>query len=153
PEAVWRYHFRGSTDQICHFFGGRDAGRVDVPNTGADLVRVLKAGERPEQFHVGARGLNGDHVCVQLGDGVDDVVELAVTHVRVDLRFVSDAGRTQPKSIDSPAQILRPFRSAQRKSFAKSGFVYLDDAETCGFEIGNFIADRQRNLAGGFTPR
>ena len=46
----------------------------------------------------------------------------------MNLRFVSDAGRTEPKRIDSPTQVLRPLRSPQRKSLAKCRFINLDDA-------------------------
>ena len=71
---------------------------MDIPDARSDFVRILEVHEGFEQLHVRAGGLDGDDVGIQRGDGVDDVVEFAVAHVGVDLRFIPHAAAERRKA-------------------------------------------------------
>lgn len=90
PEVVWGDEGGGFFEELGHFFDGGDARGVDVPDAGADFVRITVAGEGVEEFHVGSGGFDGDDVGIELADGFDDVVEFGVAHVGVDLGGIGD---------------------------------------------------------------
>src|SRR5712691_1473113 len=92
PQALERDHALGLFEQLQHLPGVRHPRRVDVVYTRTDLVGIAELAEALEQLHVGARGLDGDHVGIERRDRGQDVVEFGVAHVRVDLRPVRDAG-------------------------------------------------------------
>lgn len=66
--------------------------RVDVVHARADLVRAVEVVEGIEQFHIGTRGFDGDHVGVHAGD------------------------------IGCPAEVVGPLRFAQWQAFVQRGF-------------------------------
>jgi hypothetical protein len=88
-----------------------------------------------------------------LHDRRDDVLELRVTHVRVDLRRVPRARGGKPAGFDGPREILISVLLPEREAFAKRGLVDLDDADPGGFEVANFLPDRQRDLPAGHPAR
>lgn len=96
------------------------------------LVKVV---EGVEQFHVGARDFDRDHVGVHAGDVGNDIVELRIAHVGVDLRFVSHAVGGDAERFHRPAQIVGPLRFAQWQAFAQRGFVDLDHANAGLFQV------------------
>ena len=57
------------------------------------------------------------------------------------------------KAVDRPVEIGLPLRFAQRQAFAQRRLVDLDHAGAGGFEIGDLVADRQRDLPAGFAAR
>src|SRR5437762_2344394 len=116
---------------------------MDVINARPDLVRITELHEYVQKLHLGTRGLDGDDIRVHRGDRLDDVVELAVTHVGVYLRPVFDAGGRKPKGLHRPLEILRPVRLPERQSFADRRFVDLDDRRTALFKVRDFVAYRQ----------
>ena len=126
---------------------------MDVIDARADLVRIFEIGEALEQLHVGARRLDGDHVGIERCDRRHDVVEFAVAHVRVDLRRVGDARSREPEAVDRPFQVCFVLDSAQRQSFAQSGLVDLNEADTRFLEIERFIPDRESDLLTGDRAR
>ena len=126
---------------------------MDVVHTGADFVRVVEVVEGFKQLHVGTRGFDGDDVGIQVGDGLDDVVEFAVAHVGVDLGFIRHAVGADSESEDGPVQISLPLVFFQRQAFTQRRFVNLDDAETGFFEVKHFVADGERDLQAGFGTR
>jgi len=64
--------------------------RVDVVDTGADLVGVAVMLEGVKELHVGLGGFNGDDISIETLDGGEDVVEVGVAEVGVGLELVSD---------------------------------------------------------------
>src|SRR6266480_1415335 len=97
--------------------GARDARRVDVVHARPDLVGILVLAERLQQLGPRARALDRDHVGVHLLDHPDDVVELAVAHVRVDLGRVRHAARGETERVHRPLEVRRPFRPLERQAF------------------------------------
>src|SRR5262249_41629662 len=82
--------------------------RMDVVNTGADLVRIPVVPESIEQLHLRTRRLDRDHIGIHRADRVDNVVDLGVAHMRVDLRLVTHAGGADAEAIDGPIEIGLP---------------------------------------------
>ena len=91
PQAFQRHYADGFAQQMLHFGFGGHARAVDVVHARTDVVGVFEFTKRGQQIHVGARSFNGNHIRIHAGDGGQDVVELAVTHVGVDLRAVCRA--------------------------------------------------------------
>ena len=126
---------------------------MDVIDAGADFVRVVEVVERFEQFHVGARGFDGDDVGVQVGNRLHDVVEFAVAHVGVDLCLVFHAVGADAEGVYRPVEVGLPLFFFQRQAFAQRRFVDLDDAEAGFFQIQHFVADGKRDLQAGVGTR
>src|SRR5262249_16986802 len=126
---------------------------MDVPNTRADFVRVFELREGIEERHVGSGGFDGNHVRVQGGDGFDDVIKFAITHVRMNLCLVSDAGRGQLESADRPLEVGSPVCPAEWQALAERGFINLDYPDAGFFEIEHFVTDGERDLQSGLAAR
>ena len=111
-----------------------------------DFVRIVELFKRFQQFHIRARGFDGNHVRIQRGDGIHDVVELAIAHMGVDLRVVFRHRGIDTESFHPPCQIRIPVATLQRQAFPQGRFVDLDDTDTGGFQIRHFIAQREGYL-------
>lgn len=72
-----------------------NTGRVDVVDTGADLVGVAVLLEGGEELHVTLGGLNGDDISIETLDGGEDVVKVGVAEVGVGLELIGDTGGGQ----------------------------------------------------------
>ncbi|MNT70291.1 hypothetical protein D3C72_2086570 [compost metagenome] len=81
---------------------------MDVVHAGADLIGILKVLEGVEQLHVRARGFDGDHIGIHVGNRCNDVVELRIAHMGVDLRFVAHATHGNAEGLHGPVQVLLP---------------------------------------------
>src|SRR5712691_5404205 len=132
---------------------GRHAGRVNVVDTGADLVRILVLFEALQQLGTGTGALDRDHVRIHALDDAQHVVELAVAHMRVNLRGVAHTCRREAERIDGPLQIARPVRAAQRQTLAEGRLVDLNHPDAGRLEVDHLIADGQGDLLGGFRAR
>ncbi|MNP82566.1 hypothetical protein D3C76_1812440 [compost metagenome] len=64
----------------------------------------------------------------------------------MDLRFVLRHRGVDTEGLDTPFQIRRPVATTQRQTFTQRRFINLDDANTGGFQIGDFVTKCQRNL-------
>ena len=129
-------------ESIDDFLFGRNARRVDVVNTRAHLRFELGVVQGVEQLEVRTASFERNHVGVHVVDVADDVVEFAIAHVRVDLRFGLDLGVNQTECRNGPVEVfLVPVALAERQLFAKSGFVNLDDSDAVLFEVQNFVTD------------
>ena len=86
-----------------------------------------------------------DHIRIHVHDGVDDVVELGVTHVCMNLRAVCDSRGSQTKCIYAPFQVCRPILSAGAE------WVQIDEPCLCvdlDREAENLYRDAYIVLAG-----
>lgn len=93
----------------------RDTGRVDIVDTGPDLVGVTELLEGREQLEVRLGRLDGDDVRIKTLDRGEDVVEVGVAEVRVGLGRVSDTGGGELEGVDSPGEVAVPVDAAERK--------------------------------------
>src|SRR5437763_6416475 len=122
--AVWVYPDLRVAQHALHALQGRDdlgrtrhPRRVDVVHPRADLVGILVLAERLQQLGARARAFDRDDVRVHLLDHADDVVELAVTHVGVDLGRVRHAARGQAERVHRPVEVRRPIGPFERQAF------------------------------------
>src|SRR6267154_5263031 len=153
PDLRAIQHARHALQRAGDFRHGRHAWRVNVVDAGADLVGVLVVLEPLEQLRAGAGALDRDHIRVHALDDPQDVIELAVAHMRVNLGPVAHTRRRQPERVHRPLLVGGPIGPAQGQAFAQRRFVYLDHADARRFEIDDLVADRQRDLLGGFRAR
>ncbi len=131
----------------------RNARRVNIPDSGSNLIRISESYKGFEKLHVRSRRLDRDHVCIESRDRFDDVIKLTVTHVSMDLRFIANTGRGKAKRFDGPLEVGWPIASAQGQPFPQRRFIDLNDLDAGGFQIENFIADCQSDLPRGLAAR
>lgn len=104
-----------------------NTGGVDVVDTGADVAGVLLVNEDAEQLGIGLGVLNGENIGVESGNGVEEVLELRVTEVRVDLSTVGDTGGGQLEGVDGPLEVGNALgASAEGKTLTESGLIDLE---------------------------
>src|SRR5579875_2725097 len=107
---------------------------MNIVDARSYLVWVFVRTESFKQLHARTCRLHGDNISVQCSNRWEDVLKLAIAHMRVNLRFVLDTAGRQFKRLDGPIQIGWPVRATQRQSFTQSRFVYLNNPYTSGFE-------------------
>ena len=100
-----------------------------------------------------AGGLDGDYVGIHGGNGLDDIVELGITHVRVDLGVVDHARGTQTEGSHRPLEIVLPLSLTQGQAFAQGGLVDLDHLDTGALEILHLVAQGKGDLLTGLGAR
>jgi hypothetical protein len=105
--------------------GGNDRG-VNVIRSRAQTLVVTNFLEGHQGRVVAAGVLNRVHVGVEFVNGIHAVMELAVTHVRVDLRFAFCMRRGQAEGVHRPFEILLFGHGTQGHGFAQRGFVHLN---------------------------
>src|SRR5437667_1789239 len=132
---------------------GRHAGRVNVVHTRADLVGILVVLESLQQLRAGAGVLDRDHIRIHALDHPQHVVELAVAHMRVNLRAVTHPGGREAEGVHGPLQVRGPIGAPQRQSFPEGGLINLNHPYARRLEIEHLVADRQRDLFGRFRAR
>lgn len=124
-----------------------NTGRVDVIDTGTDVTGVGLINEDLEQLSVRLAVLNAQNIGVQRSNGVEEVLELRVTEVRVDLGAVGDAGGGQTESTDSPGQVvLALLAGTERETLTESGLVDLDDLDAGSLEVNNLVTEGKSQL-------
>ena len=122
---------------------------MDIVHARAHLRLEMRLVERVEQLEVGTARLERNHVGIHGVDIADNVVELAVAHVRVDLRLGLDLRVHQAERGDGPVEVfLVPVALAQRQLLAEGGLVDLDNLDAVLFEVQDFVADGKADLLG-----
>lgn len=102
-------------DAVLDLLLAGDTRRVDVIDTGADVVLVAEFLEGGEELHVALRGFDGNDIGVETLDRREDVVEVGVTEVRVGLGLVLNTSSRQAEGIDSPGEVSVPVLAAERQ--------------------------------------
>lgn len=126
---------------------GGDTGRVDVVDTGSDVAGVLLVDEDAEQLGIGLGVLNGEDIGIEGSDGVEEVLELRVTEVRVDLSAVGNTGGGQLEGVDGPLEVGNALgASAEGKTLTESGLIDLDDLDTGGLKVNDLVTDGEGEL-------
>lgn len=148
PELLFWQDLQQSVDLIDHLLYRRDARGVDVVDAGADLLLVADLLEDTQQRVSAAGRLYRDDVGIHRLDGVDDVVELAVAHMRVDLRLAAGAGHAAAEGIDGPRLVRGDVFATQRIALLEGRLVHLDDADARVLQVVDLVADGQCDLCG-----
>lgn len=73
--------FEHGLESVLDLLSSGNTRRMDVVDTGANLVRVTIVFEGVEKLHVGLRGLDGDDVGIKTLDGGEDVIEVGIAEV------------------------------------------------------------------------
>ena len=134
-------------DAVLNLLLGGNTGRVDVVDTGSDMAGVGLVLEDLQELSIGLGVLNGENIGVQSSDGVEEVLELGVTEMRVDLSVVGDTSSSKTERVHSPLEVCLTLGSRpQRKTFTKSRLVNLDDLHTASLEINNLVTESKSEL-------
>lgn len=147
PELVWLEVLEHLLDAVLDLLLAWDTGRVDVVDTGADVAGVSLVNEDLQELGIGLGVLDGEDIGVKGGDGVEEVLELGVTEVRVDLGGVLNAGGGQAERLDGPVEVGNTLLAgAEGKTLTESGLVDLDDEHTSVLEVNNLVAEGKSKL-------
>ncbi|GFZ50689.1 LOW QUALITY PROTEIN: hypothetical protein JCM24511_08447 [Saitozyma sp. JCM 24511] len=135
-------------DTVLDLLLSRDTGRVDVVDTGADLVRVAVRLEDVEKLEVGLGGLDRDDVGVETLDGGEDVSEVRVAEVRVDLDVVLDARGGEAERVDGPTEVVVPVGLAEGETLTDGRLVDLDGLDAGVGKVDDLVAEGEGELLG-----
>ena len=102
-------------DAVLDLLLGGDTRRVDIVDTGADLVGVTVVPEGGEELHVALRCFNGDNVSVETLDRGEDVIEVGIAEVGVSLGSVADTSSRKLESVNGPTKVVIPVNTAERQ--------------------------------------
>lgn len=106
-------------EPLCNLFFTRNTRRVDVVDTGTDLVGVTILLERMQQFHVTLGELDGNDISVKALDRWEDIIKVRVAEVRVSLSNIRNTSSGKFERVDSPLQVLIPIGTTQWQLNAK----------------------------------
>lgn len=120
--------------------------RVNVVDTGANLVGVAVVLEGVEKLHVGLGGLDGDDIGVETLDGGEDVVEVGVAEVRMGLELIGDASSRELEGVNGPLEIGIPVRAAKGETLTDGGLVDLDGTNAGLLEVNDLVAEGKSEL-------
>jgi len=136
-------------DAVLDLLLGRNTGRVDVVDTGTDVAGVLLVNEDAEQLGIGLGVLDGQDIGIESSNGVEEVLELRVTEVRVDLSAVGDTGGGQLEGVDGPLEVGNALSAGtEGKTLTESRLIDLDDLDASGLEVNNLVTDGEGELLG-----
>ena len=114
-EKVLRDGRKHRSNTVLNLLLAGDARRVNVVDTGADLVGVAEALEGVEQLQVALGRLDGDDIGIKVLDGAEDVVEVGVAEVGVGLQSIGDTGGGELEGRKSPREVSLPVNLAERE--------------------------------------
>lgn len=72
-------------DSVLDLLLAWDTRRVDIVDTRTDVTRIRLIDEDLEKLGIRLAVLDGENISIKSSDGVEEVLELGVTEVRVDL--------------------------------------------------------------------
>ena len=126
----------------------RHDGGVHVVDAGAEVAGVAVLGQRDDHLVARARVLDRKHVGVEAVDCGEDVRKLRVAEVRHDLRRGRGDDGRELERVDGPVEVGGPALLLEREALAEGRLVDLDDAAPRLLEVGDLVAEGQRELVG-----
>lgn len=149
PELLRAEVLQHLRDALLDLLLRRDTRSVDIVDTRSDVTGVGLVNEDLEELSIGTRVLNGENISVESSNGVEEVLELRVTEVRVDLSGVLNTSGGKLEAVDGPVQVsLTLLAGAERETLTESGLVDLDNVDTVLLKIDNLVAESQSELHG-----
>jgi hypothetical protein len=103
------------TQTLLDLLASGDARRVDIVNTGADLVSISVVLEGLEQLHVALGRLDRDDIGIQTLDGWENIIEVGVAEVGVGLRGIGDTSGGETEGVNGPSEVAIPIGTTKRK--------------------------------------
>ncbi|KAM3072695.1 hypothetical protein ACMFMF_011920 [Clarireedia jacksonii] len=147
PKLFWLEELQHLLNSVLDLLLTWDTRRVDVVDTRADVTWVSLINEDLEELSIRLAVLNGENISVKSSNGVEEVLELGVTEMRVDLGRILNTGDGETERLDSPVKISLTFLTgAERKTLTKSWLVDLNDVNTGSLKVNNFITKSQSKL-------
>jgi hypothetical protein len=90
------------------------------------VARIGLVNEDLQELGIRLGVLDGQDVGIQSADGVEEVLELRVTEVRVDLSGVLDTSSRELEAVDGPLQVgITLLARAKGKTLTKRGLIDL----------------------------
>ena len=123
-----------------------DTGRVDVVDTGANLVGVSVGLEDIEELEVGLGSLDGDDIGIESLDGGEDVSEVRVTEVGVDLDVVLNTRGGESERVDGPLEVGVPVLLSERETLSDGGLIDLDGLDAGVGEVDDLVSKSEGEL-------
>lgn len=147
PELLWLQELEHLLDAVLDLLLRRNTWGVDVIDTWADVAWVSLIDEDLQELSIRLRVLDGENIGVKSGDGVEEVLELGVTEVRVDLGRVLNTGGRQAESLDSPGEVLSALLSgAEWETLTESWLIDLNDGDTGSLKVDDLVAEGKSKL-------
>lgn len=147
PELLWLEVLEHLLDAVLDLLLAWDTGRVDIIDTWADVAGVGGVDEDLEELGIGLGVLDGEDIGIEGSDGVEEVLELGVTEVRVDLGGVLNTGDGQAERLDGPVEVGNALLAgAEGETLTESGLVNLDDEHTSVLEVNNLVTEGKSKL-------
>jgi len=147
PELLGLEVLKHLLDAVLDLLLAGNSGRVDVVDTGTDVSGVVLVNEDLEELSVTLAVLDGEDISVEGGDGVEEVLELRVTEVRVNLSGVLDTSSRKLEAVYGPVEVsLTLLAGTERETLTESRLVNLDDVNTGSLKINNLVAESESKL-------
>lgn len=93
----------------------RNTRRVNIIDTGANLVGVAVVLEGVKEFHVSLGSLDRDNISVEALDGWEDIIEVRVAEVGVSLEGVANTSGGKLEGVNGPLEVSIPVSTTERK--------------------------------------
>lgn len=149
PELLRAEVLQHLRDTLLDLLLRRDTRSVDIVDTRSDMTGVGLVNEDLEELSIGTRVLNGENISVESSNGVEEVLELRVTEVRVDLSGVLNTSGGELEAVHGPLQVsLTLLAGAERETLTESGLIDLDDEDTVLLKVNNLVAESESELHG-----
>ena len=110
-----RNNGKGGLETLYNLFFAGNTWRVDVVDTGTDLVGVTIMLEGVQQLHVALRELDRNDISIKTLNRRENIVEVGVAEVGVSLSFITNASCSELKGVNSPFQVLLPVGFTKRQ--------------------------------------
>lgn len=147
PELLGLKELKHLLDAVLDLLLAGDTGRVDVVDTRSDVAGVLRVDKDSEELGIRLAVLNGQNVRIEGSDGVEEVLELRVTEVRVDLSGVLNTGGGEAESLDGPLEVgITLLTGAEGKTLTESGLIDLDDVDTSLLKVDDLVTEGKGKL-------
>lgn len=147
PELLRLEELKHLLDTVLDLLLAGNTRGVDVVDTRSDVAGVLRVDKDTEELGIRLAVLNGQDISIEGSDGVEEVLELRVTEVRVDLGSVLDTSSGEAESLDSPLEVgITLLTGAEGKTLTESGLIDLDDVDASLLKVDDLITEGESKL-------
>lgn len=105
---MFRNNGKGGLETVYNLLFAGNTWRVDVIDTGTDLVGVTVLLEGLQQLHIALGELDRNDIGIKTLNRREDIAEVRVAEVGVSLSFVTNACCGELKCVNGPFQVLLP---------------------------------------------
>lgn len=147
PELLRLQVLQHLLDAVLDLLLAGNTGRVDIVDTRTNVAGVGLLDEDTKELGVRLAVLDGENISVEGGNGVEEVLELGVTEVRVDLSRVLNADGRQAESLDGPVEVgLTLLARAEGKTLTQGRLVNLDDIDASLLKVNDLVTEGKSKL-------